>query len=213
MSAVAEFTELARLADADPACPASPPGVILIGASTGGPGILANLLRNIDPATRWPIVIAQHMPDTFTDSLARRLNTLCPLPVREVHTRLPLVGGQVYIARGGHDITMRRAGGGVWLHSEDAAARYLWHPSVDHLVESAMGLFDAQRLVGILLSGMGNDGAATMAELKKEGGRTVAESKDSAVVFGMPKELIERGGASEVRCANDIPQLLQRWLG
>jgi two-component system chemotaxis response regulator CheB len=88
---------------------------------------------------------------------------------------------------------------------------HLWHPSVDMLVDSASALLPPQRLIGVQLTGMGYDGARAMAALHKAGGKTIAESRDTAVVFGMPMELIERGGASVVLPCHQVADQLRKW--
>lgn len=189
-----------------------PAGLVLIGVSTGGPRLLPELLRAISPMLPWPVVIAQHMPPSFTESFARRLDEICPLPVREVTAEMPVKPGHVYLARGGTDLAVVRRQGRLWLQPVAERPDHLWHPSVEHLVTTAMDCLPARQLVGVMLTGMGYDGADAMATLKKSGGRTVAESKDTAVVYGMPKELIARDGATEVLAAPLIPALLHRWL-
>jgi two-component system chemotaxis response regulator CheB len=138
------------------------------------------------------------MPATFTGSLARRLDKLCALPVSEVVGPTPLLPGHVYIARGDADIILSARGTGTIALSAPSSPEYRWHPSVDRLVESAMAHREAARIVGILMTGMGNDGARSMTRLRAAGGRTLAEAEETAIVWGMPGELVKAGGAEIV---------------
>ncbi|NYZ16829.1 chemotaxis-specific protein-glutamate methyltransferase CheB [Azospirillum sp. RWY-5-1] len=188
-----------------------PPGLVLVGVSTGGPGTLEELLAGLPADFPWPVVVAQHMPATFTGSLARRLDSIAPLTVVEALHPAQLQPGTVHIARGGADVEIVRRGGRVVVTPVPARAEGTWHPNVDRLVDSALRALPAARLVGVLLTGMGDDGARAMADLKQAGGRTIAESEDSAVVFGMPRALIERQGASAVLPADRIAARLADW--
>ncbi len=187
-------------------------GVVLVGVSTGGPSTLEDILPLLPADFPWPVVVAQHMPAAFTATLARRLNELCALRVLEVERATVLEPGMVCIARGGADVELARRGGRLQAVCVPASPDRPWHPNADRLVASAMRLLPADRLVGVLLTGMGNDGAASMAELHARGGRTIAESEDSAVVFGMPQDLIRRGGAGIVLPSDRIAGQLVRWL-
>ena len=181
-----------------PAAAGDPLGVVIIGTSTGGPPALDIVLSDIPGDFPWPILVAQHMPAAFTASLARRLDGLCALQVIEVSRPTPLAPGCIYIARGDADMTVSlRAAGPVAL-STPSSAEHRWHPSVDRLVASAAACLPPGRLIGVLMTGMGNDGAQAMAALRKAGGRTIAESEDTAVVWGMPGELVRAGGADHV---------------
>ena len=175
-----------------------PPGLVIIGTSTGGPPALDAVLGEIPADFPWPILVAQHMPAAFTVSLAHRLDSLCALRVIEVARPTPLVPGCVYVARGDADMTVsRRAAGPVALSTPSSAA-HRWHPSVDRLVDSVAAIMPPERLVGVLMTGMGDDGARAMTALRAAGGRTIAESEDTAVVWGMPGELVKAGGADVV---------------
>lgn len=187
-------------------------GVVLIGVSTGGPSTLEDILPLLPAELPWPVVVAQHMPVAFTTTLARRLDELCALRVVEVQRVTVLEPGMICIARGGADIELARRGGRLQAVSVPASPDRPWHPNADRLVSSALRLLPPERLVGVLLTGMGNDGAASMAELHARGGRTIAESEESAVVFGMPQELIRCGGASVVLPSDRIAGQLTRWL-
>jgi two-component system chemotaxis response regulator CheB len=188
------------------------PGLVLIGVSTGGPRTLEDILPRLPADFPWPILVAQHMPANFTDTFARRMDNLCALKVVEVASPMALAPGHVYIGRGGTDVTVTDRLGVLYAAPRPEAAAVLWHPSVELMVDSAMKHLPPQRLVGVMLTGMGNDGAAAMARLHACGGRTIAESEQTAVVFGMPHELIERRGATLVLPCHTISAQLRSWL-
>ncbi len=173
-------------------------GVVIIGTSTGGPPALEAVLSELPGGFPWPVLVAQHMPAAFTASLAQRLDRLCALRVEEVTAPAPIEAGCVYVARGDADmIVSQRAAGPVVMPAPPSAA-HRWHPSVDRLVASAMEHLAPQRLVGVLMTGMGNDGAAAMNALRQAGGVTIAEAEETAVIWGMPGELVKAGGAQLV---------------
>ncbi|WP_343611799.1 chemotaxis-specific protein-glutamate methyltransferase CheB [Novosphingobium sp.] len=182
--------------------PTDMPGLVLVGCSTGGPPALDRLLGGLPAGFPWPVLIAQHMPGSFTGPLARRLDRLCALDVMEVDKATPLASGHAYIGRGDADLILSRRAGHLVALPAPMSEAHLWHPSVDRLVDSALRLVAPQRLIGVLMTGMGNDGAAAMARLKQAGGQTIAEAESTAVVWGMPGALVSRGGASRI-CALD----------
>ena len=185
--------------------------VVLVGASTGGPPALDALLEPLPASFPWPIVVAQHMPATFTGALARRLDNLCELTVSEVTKATPLQPGHVYIGRGDGDIVLSTRAGETVALAIPASTEHRWHPSVDRLVESAMAHRRPEELVGVLMTGMGSDGADAMTRLRQLGGRTIAEAEESAVVWGMPGSLVQQGGAEVVapldRLADELLKL------
>lgn len=183
-------------------------GIVLVGTSTGGPPALDALLSRLPADFPWPVVIAQHMPGNFTGPLSRRLDGLCALKVQEVARPMPLAPGNVYVGKGDADVTLARRPSGLVVQPVPAHADYPWHPSADRLVASALELVEPSRLIGVLMTGMGRDGAATMAELRAKGGRTIAESEETAVVWGMPGELVRAGGATVVAPLEDIADAL-----
>ena len=189
--------------------PAFGSGVVVVGVSTGGPPALEALLTPLRETFAWPIVVAQHMPASFTGPLARRLDRLCALDVVEVDRSMPLEPGRVYIGRGDGDVVISRHGSDV-VAMPVAADEYPWRPSVDRLARSAMAQFAPSQIVGILMTGMGNDGASAMASLRASGGSTIAEAEDTAVVWGMPGELVKAGGATWVLPLHKIAETLQQ---
>ena len=173
-------------------------GVVLVGCSTGGPPALEALLRALPADFGWPVVVAQHMPASFTDALARRLDRLCALEVREVAGPTPLLGGGAYIGRGDADVLVTQRRDALIALPAPAEVEARWRPSVDRLVQTAMEVVPAHRLVGVLMTGMGDDGARQMLRLHQAGGRTLAEAEESAVVWGMPGALVRAGGAGDI---------------
>jgi two-component system chemotaxis response regulator CheB len=184
-------------------------GLVLVGTSTGGPPALEALLAPLPADFPWPIVIAQHMPATFTGPLARRLDGLCALSVSEVAQPTLLKPGCAYIGRGDADVIISRRAAGRVAMPAPAKKDYPWHPSTDRLVRSALEVVPPGSLVGVLMTGMGNDGALAMAHLHDLGGRTIAEAEESAVVWGMPGELVKASGADWIEPLSGIASRLR----
>jgi two-component system chemotaxis response regulator CheB len=187
-------------------------GLVLIGVSTGGPRTLEEILPELPANFPWPILVAQHMPGGFTAAFAARLDKICQLKVTEVARMEVIEPGNIYLGRGGTDLVVAERAGKFLALAKPESAQVLWHPSVDVLVESALAALPPEQLIGVELTGMGSDGAAAMAKLKEDGGRVIAESEETAVVFGMPKEVIDRGGATLVLAAPKISRQLIRWV-
>lgn len=209
--AVAARTRVAATAPAAAPAAGMPEGLVLVGVSTGGPRTLEDILPTLPEDFPWPVLVAQHMPQNFTGAFARRMDSLCRLRVRECTGTMPIERGQVYVGRGGTDMVVCERLGRLAVQPRPENPAHPWHPSVDVMVDSAMKLMPAERLIGVQLTGMGDDGARAMARLKRQGGRTVAESEETAVVFGMPAELIAQGGASLVLPSPDIGRQLLLW--
>lgn len=200
-------------AEAKPSRPASPArgdGLVLVGTSTGGPPALEALLTALPGDFPWPILVAQHMPASFTGPLARRLDAICALSVVEVTRPTPLQPGSVYIGRGDADVIVARRPAGLVALAAPGLAGYPWRPSADRLVRSALDHLAASQLIGVLMTGMGNDGAEAMALLHAQGGRTIAEAEETAVVWGMPGALVKAGGADWVE---HLPRIADRLQG
>jgi two-component system chemotaxis response regulator CheB len=193
---------------ADPApVAATGDGLVLVGTSTGGPPALEALLLPLPATFPWPILVAQHMPASFTGSLARRLDGLCAMTVVEVLRPMILQPGHAYIGRGDADLIVSRRPAGLVAMAAPAQPSYPWHPSVDRLVRSAMQHLPPAQLIGVLMTGMGHDGAEAMALLHAQGGRTIAEAEDTAIVWGMPGELAKAGGADWIL---PLPRIAER---
>jgi two-component system, chemotaxis family, protein-glutamate methylesterase/glutaminase len=188
-------------------------GLVLIGVSTGGPRTLEDILPLLPGDFPWPILVAQHMPPAFTRPFAERMNGLCQLQVLEASHPMPVEPGKVYIGKGGADMVLVLRGGVLTVLAKPENSHFMWHPSVELMGRSALEVCDPKRLVAVMLTGMGYDGAEAFAEIKRMGGRTVAESEESSVVFGMPAELIKRGGASLVLSSDKIATQLNAWAG
>ena len=177
----------------------------VIGASTGGPAALQAILERLPADFPLPVAIVQHMPLGFTAPFARRLNTLCRLDVREAVDGMRLEPGRVVVAPAGLQLRLTR-GLVVTLSAESAGARH--SPSVDVLFTSAAQARPG-RVLGVLLTGMGEDGAEGLGVIRAGGGITVAESEASCVVYGMPRAALERGAAQHVLPIGAIAALLQ----
>jgi two-component system chemotaxis response regulator CheB len=186
-------------------------GLVLIGVSTGGPGAIETVLPRLPRDFPWPILIAQHMPQSFTGVFARRINDLSDIEVVEVTCPMTLRAGVAYVGRGDADFLVGVRGGALTAIPFPASPSHNWHPSVERLVTSALEHVDPKQLLGVMLTGMGDDGAAAMAELRSRGGRTIAESEETAVVWGMPGELVKQGGATLVLPIHRIADQLRRW--
>ncbi|MEI6209434.1 MAG: chemotaxis-specific protein-glutamate methyltransferase CheB [Desulfuromonadales bacterium] len=180
-------------------------GLVLIGVSTGGPRTLEDILPQLPANFPWPVLVAQHMPPSFTKPFADRMNGLCQLSIVEASHPMPVEPGTVYIGKGGADMVLCHRSGTLTVMAKPESREFLWHPSVELMGRSALECCDPARVVGVMLTGMGYDGADAFTNIKKQGGRTIAESEESAVVFGMPAELIKRGGASVVRLPKKLP--------
>lgn len=188
-------------------------GLVLIGVSTGGPRTLEDILPMLPADFPWPVLVAQHMPSTFTRPFADRMNGACQLSVVEASHPMQVEPGTIYIGKGGADMVLGRRSGKLTVLAKPESREFLWHPSVELLGRSALEHCDPTRVIGVMLTGMGHDGADAFTEIKKRGGRTIAESEESAVVFGMPAELISRGGAGLVLTSNKVARQLIAWAG
>ncbi len=172
--------------------------VVLIGASTGGPGLIEQICAALPANYKYPVCIVQHMPEQFTKSFASRLDRASVLNVHETSQNMELLPGNIYIARGGiHMNFARKSSGKIVIKEDTNKGESYFHPSVDDMMISASKIFKATELIGVLLTGIGDDGAKGMVELKKAGAYTLGESEESATVYGMPKVAYDSGGVSE----------------
>ncbi len=187
-------------------------GLVLVGTSTGGPPALEALLTGLPADFPWPILVAQHMPASFTGALAKRLDRLCALSVTEVTRRTLVAPGCVYVGRGDADLVVSRSGAGVVVMAAPSQPGYPWHPSADRMVRTAMEHLAPSQLIGVLMTGMGNDGAEAMTRLHEAGGRAIAEAEETAVVWGMPGELVKAGGADYTLPVHEIAAHLQKMV-
>jgi two-component system chemotaxis response regulator CheB len=170
--------------------------VIVLGASTGGTEALRTILTSLPPDSP-PVVVVQHMPGAFTAAFARRLDTLCAMRVMEARDGEPLRPGVVLIAPGGRHIELIKYAPGYAVRVFDGSPVSGHRPSVDVLFQSAASVLGA-RATAALLTGMGADGAEGLLALRGRGARTIAQDEHTSIVFGMPKEAIQRGAAAEV---------------
>lgn len=181
-------------------------GLIVIGASTGGTQALETVLTRL-PADSPPVMVVQHMPAGFTRAFAERLNTVCAMRVVEMASPGPVQRGTVYIAPGDYHLTVHQAGIQLKGQLSQGPAVHYQRPAVDVLFTSTARLTSLS-VVGLLLTGMGADGADGMVALRQAGAITIAEAEESCVVFGMPKEAIARGGAVHVATLLQMPALI-----
>ncbi len=170
--------------------------VVVVGASTGGTEALRVFLQGL-PADSPGIVIVQHMPENFTAAFARRLDGICRVTVKEAADGDTVVRGRALIAPGNRHTLLKRSGARYYVEVKDGPLVSRHRPSVDVLFRSATR-YAGKNAVGVIMTGMGDDGAKGMKELKDAGARTIAQDEESCVVFGMPCEAIKLGGADKV---------------
>jgi len=181
--------------------------LLIIGASTGGTEAIRRVLEPL-PANSPAIMIAQHMPGGFTRSFAERLDRLCQISVKEAEDGERVLPGHAYIAPGDAHLKLARSGANYVARLDPGPPVNRHRPSVDVLFRSAAEQA-GRNAVGVLLTGMGKDGAAGLVEMRQAGAPTIAQDEASCVVFGMPREAIALGGASEVLPLEEIaPRLL-----
>jgi len=179
--------------------------LVLIGASTGGPGLIEEILSSLPADYPYPICIVQHMPETFTAKFANRLNKISAIEVVEAKQNDPIVPGKAIIGKGGrHFHISKKASGLLVVRLVPNTNNRFFVPSVDELFFSAARVFDPKNIMAVELTGIGDDGADGMVELRKKGAYTIAESEETAIVYGMPKEAYERGGAVKKLPFNEI---------
>ena len=183
---------------------------IFIGASTGGTEAIKEVLTHL-PADAPGILITQHMPAGFTRSFADRLNTLCAMVVKEAEAGERILPGYAYIAPGGRQFSVERRGSCLFAIVEDAALVNRHMPSVEVLFKSA-ALAVGKQGIGVMLTGMGGDGARAMREMKDAGSYTIVQDEASSVVFGMPREAIAHGAADEILPVTQIASALMMRL-
>ncbi|MBF0627769.1 MAG: chemotaxis response regulator protein-glutamate methylesterase, partial [Magnetococcales bacterium] len=176
--------------------------LIIVGASTGGTEALRVFLEAL-PADAPGIVIVQHMPENFTRAFADRLNTLCQITVKEAADNDSVVRGRALIAPGNKHTMLKRSGARYYVEVRDGPLVSRHRPSVDVLFRSA-ARYGGKNCVGVIMTGMGDDGARGMLEMKNAGATTIAQDEQSCVVFGMPKEAIKHGGVDLIKPLDKI---------
>ncbi|MFZ0389702.1 MAG: chemotaxis response regulator protein-glutamate methylesterase, partial [Calditrichia bacterium] len=184
--------------------------VIAIGASTGGTEAIRKIITVL-PANTPGVVIVQHMPAGFTKMFAERMNELSIMEVKEAESGDRVMTGRVLVAPGNYHMKLLRSGGDYRVTCEDGEQVCGHRPSVEVLFRS-VAKYAGANAVGIMLTGMGRDGAEGMLAMRQAGARTVAQDEATSVVFGMPKEAYLRGGAEKLAPLHNIPVILQEYL-
>ena len=176
--------------------------LVIVGASTGGTEAIREVLQPLPPDAP-AVLIAQHMPPGFTKSFAQRLNGLCRITVKEAEHGERVLPGHAYIAPGHAHLLLARSGANYIAHLSDEPPVNRHRPSVDVLFRSA-ALHAGKNAIGVILTGMGRDGAAGLLEMRQAGAFTLAQDEASCIVFGMPREAIAMGAADEVAPLADM---------
>lgn len=217
-AAVAKLRTRAEMQAAMPATPSSHLAqivsthkVIAIGASTGGTQAIETVLRGL-PANTPGIVIVQHMPAHFTATFAERLNQCCPMQVREARNGDAVVSGVALVAPGDRHMLMARSGARYLVRLKDGPAVHHQRPAVDVLFTS-VATSVGRNAVGVILTGMGADGAKGLLMMRQQGAHTLAEDESTSVVFGMPREAIQLGAAVDVIPLPQVAQTIMRNVG
>ncbi len=203
-----KLTADAVLSKSSPRSPVATERIVAIGASTGGTEAVGVVLEAL-PSECPGIVVVQHMPEGFTRSFADNLDTFCRLKVKEAADGDPVLPGQALIAPGGKHTMIKRQGNRYVVEVRDGPLVSRHRPSVDVLFRSA-ARYAGANATGIILTGMGDDGAVGLKEMKDAGAFTIAQDEESSVVFGMPKEAIKLGGADRVLSLDQIAVALLR---
>ncbi|NML48488.1 chemotaxis response regulator protein-glutamate methylesterase [Ramlibacter sp. G-1-2-2] len=184
--------------------------VVALGTSTGGTQALEEVLTAL-PRVSPGIVIVQHMPEKFTAAFAARLDSVCRISVKEAENNDRVVPGRALIAPGGKHLVLRRSGAQYFVDVIDGPLVNRHRPSVDVMFRSVAKCAGGNAL-GVIMTGMGDDGAAGLLEMRNVGARTIAQDEESCVVYGMPKEAIKRGGAERVLPLDAIAQEILKQL-
>ncbi len=184
--------------------------VVAVGASTGGTEALSDFLMAM-PLDAPGIVIVQHMPEHFTRAFATRLDNMCRISVKEAENNDTVIRGRALIAPGNHHMLLKRSGARYYVEIKDGPLVSRHRPSVDVLFRSA-ARYAGKNCIGVIMTGMGDDGAKGMVEMKEAGAFTIAQDEDSCVVFGMPKKAIELEAVDRVAHLKDIPATVLKHL-
>ena len=201
-----DFSERSGRIESSPAMLKTTNKIIAIGSSTGGTEALKEILTAL-PAGMPPILIVQHMPQYFTKSFAERLNDLCALEIKEAENGDLAVPGKVLIAPGNSHMVLKRSGASYYVEIKDGPLVYHQRPSVEVLFNS-VAKYAGSNAIGVILTGMGKDGAKGLLDMKDAGAYTIAQDEKSCIVFGMPKEAIALGAAMKVESLRAIAPLL-----
>lgn len=185
--------------------------VVVVGASTGGTEALRELLEAM-PLDSPGIVVVQHMPEHFTRAFATRLDAICRISVKEAEDNDTILRGRALIAPGNHHLLLKRSGARYYVDIKDGPLVSRHRPSVDVLFRSA-ARYAGKNCIGVIMTGMGDDGAKGMLEMKEAGAFTIAQDEESCVVFGMPKKAIELDAVDRVVPLKNIPHIVLGALG
>ena len=183
--------------------------LVAIGSSTGGPRALEKVLVSLSANFPVPVIITQHMPAGFTKAFADRLNKICEIKVKEAEDGDPLLKGVAYIAPGGYHMVITR-NKKISLNQNPPIEHV--RPSINVMLESAIQVY-GNKIFGVILTGMGKDGAEAMVSLKRIGGRTVVQDESTSVIFSMPKAVIDKGAADIIAPIESISGILHRSFG
>lgn len=179
---------------------------IVIGASTGGPKALFSIIRSLPENLTFPIFIVQHMPKGFTTSFSKRLDKESTATVVEAEDGMTIKGGIVYVAPGGYHMLIEKN----CIKLNEADKIHGVRPAVDYLFETAAEAYGSE-LASFILTGMGQDGARGLDKIKKAGGFTVAQNRETSIVYGMPGNAVQKGVIDEIASLKDISELIN-WM-
>jgi len=188
------------------------PIAVAIGISTGGPATLSEVLPLLPADLPASVFLVQHMPASFLTAFARRLDEHCPLKVVEAHAGMAVQAGCCYVAPGGLHLCPHHKTNGDIVIRTPSQPKTLFVPSVNVMMQAVLETYGANT-VGVLMTGIGDDGADQMVRIRQAGGVTIAESEETAVVYGMPREAFERGGADIVAPHYEVAQKIIQAVG
>lgn len=170
---------------------------VAMGISTGGPKVIYEVLPLLPPDINAVLFLVQHMPPNFTATYVNRLNNACSLEVVEAQAGMKVQAGTVYVGTGGKHINLVRSAAGEVMIRLTSKPDHLFIPSVGVMMESVLEVYE-RNTIGVIMTGMGNDGADAMVKIRQAGGATIAESEESAIVWGMPGDTVKKGGAQVI---------------
>lgn len=183
--------------------------VVVIGSSTGGPGTLEFILKNLPDELPIPILVAQHMSAKYTEIFTKRLNDLCEFEIKEAEDKEEIENGTVYFAPGNKDMTVKKEENTVQLRLEKG--KHTDTPSINELFKSASRIFGT-RTIGVILTGMGKDGVIGSKFVKSEGGQIIVQDRDTSKIYGIGKHVVNQGDADKVIPMDEIPSSIIRCL-
>ena len=182
--------------------------VVVIAASTGGPRVLAEIIPHLPESLGAAVLVVQHMPPEFTRTLAHRLDLMSALPVGEGVDGEPIQQNQVYVAPGGYHMTVRGVAGAASVHLDTSPPVWGVRPAADPLFAAAASIF-GDNAIGVVLTGMGRDGAEGLRLVRAMGGKGVVQDRETSIVFGMPQAALQLAGADHVVSAREIARIIR----